>query len=184
MPKASRDRSSGTLGSKISLFTPRSIGMKYLLLVFAFLSLIHSSSGNDVAVADAFIVSLPDTAKKQTRSAQSARIPDTILDKFSDASFQLSIYRWPQAKADVPLKKIPEQWTQNKEWASVSAISEGRTDSGIPFVTFKTRIVRDERQPFDSIMTVLRSPTGAAYMFQMTGDMKAIDAIRKSIKNK
>jgi hypothetical protein len=158
--------------------------MKHLLLVFAFLSLIHPSSGNDVAVADAFIVSLPDTAKKQTRSAQSAIIPDTILDKFSDDSFQLSIYRWPQVKADVPLKKIPEQWTQNKKWASVSAISEGRTNSGIPYVTFKTRIVRDERRPFDGIMTVLRSPTGAAYMFQMTGDTKAIDAIRNSIKNK
>lgn len=158
--------------------------MKYLLLAFAFLSLIRSSSGYDVDLADAFIVSLPDTAKKQSRSAQSASIPDTILDKFSDASFKLSIYGWPQAKADVPLKKIPEQWTQNKEWASVSAISEGRTDSGIPYVTFKTRIVRDERQPFDSVMTVLRSPTGAAYMFQMTGDTKAIDAIRKSIKNK
>ena len=65
-----------------------------------------------------------------------------------------------------------------------SAISEGRTDSGIPYVTFRTRIVRDERRPFDSTMTVLRSPNGEAYMFQMTGDKKAIDAIRKSIKNK
>ncbi len=158
--------------------------MKHLLLVFAFLSLIHTSSGNDVVVADGFIVSLPDTAKKKVQSVQSASIPDTILDKFSDASFQLSIYRWPQVKAVVPLKKVPEQWKQNKEWVSVSAISEGRTDSGIPYVTFKTRIVRDERRPFDSIMTVLRSPTGGAYMFQLTGDTKAIDAIRKSIKNK
>lgn len=158
--------------------------MKNLLLVFVLLSLIHSSSGNDVVVTDTFIVSLPDTAKKQTRSAQSTGIPDTILDKFGDASFQLSIYRWPQVKADVPLKQVPEQWAQNKEWASVSDISEGKTDSGIPYVTFKTRIVRDERRPFDSTMTVLRSPTGAAYMFQMTGDTKAIDAIRKSIKNK
>ena len=158
--------------------------MKHLLLVFAFLSLIHPSSGNDVAVADAFIVSLPDTAKKQARSAQSESIPDTILDKFSDASFQLSIYRWPQVKADVPLKKVPEQWKQNKEWASVSAISKGMTDSGIPYVTFKTRIVRDEHRPFDSIMTVLRSLSGGAYMFQLTGDTKAIYAIRKSIKNK
>jgi len=158
--------------------------MKNLLLVFVLLSLIHSSSGNDVVVTDTFIVSLPDTAKKQTRSAQSTGIPDTILDKFGDASFQLSIYRWPQVKADVPLKQVPEQWAQNKEWASVSDISEGKTDSGIPYVTFKTRIVRDERRPFDSTMTVLRSPTGTAYMFQMTGDTKAIDAIRKSIKNK
>ena len=158
--------------------------MKNLLLVFVLLSLIHSSSGNDVVVTDTFIVSLPDTAKKQTRSAQSTGIPDTILDKFGDASFQLSIYRWPQVKADVPLKQVPEQWAQNKEWASVSDISEGKTDSGIPYVTFKTRIVRDERRPFDSTMTVLRSPTGTAYMFQLTGDTKAIDAIRKSIKNK
>jgi len=157
--------------------------MKNLLLVFVLLSLIHSSSGNDVVVTDTFIVSLPDTAKKQTRSAQSTGIPDTILDKFGDASFQLSIYRWPQVKADVPLKQVPEQWAQNKEWASVSDISEGKTDSGIPYVTFKTRIVRDERRPFDSTMTVLRSPTGTAYMFQLTGDTKAIDAIRKSIKN-
>ena len=158
--------------------------MKNLLLVFAFLSLIHSSSGNDVAVADAFVVSLPDTVKKQARSAQSASIPDTILDKFSDASFQLSIHRWPQVKADVPLKQVPEQWAQNKEWASVSDISEGKTASGIPYVTFKTRIVRDERRPFDSEMTVLRSPAGKAYMFQMNGETKAINAIRKSIKNK
>lgn len=158
--------------------------MKLLFLALALLGLIHPSSGKDVAVEDAFIVSLPDTAKKQTRSVQSTSIPDTILDKFGDASFQLSIYRWPHVKADVSLNKIPEQWTQNKEWASVSAISEGRTDSGIPYVTFRTRIVRDERRPFDSTMTVLRSPNGEAYMFQMTGDKKAIDAIRKSIKNK
>jgi len=158
--------------------------MKNLLLVLALLSLIHSSSGNEVAVADAFIVSLPDTATKQARPAQSASIPDTILDKFSDASFELSIYRWPQVKADVPLKQVPEQWAQNKEWASVSDISEGKTKSGIPYVTFKTRIVRDERRPFDSTMTVLRSQAGKAYMFQMTGKTTAIDAIRKSIKNK
>ena len=158
--------------------------MKHLLLVFAFLSLIHSSSGNDVAVADAFIVSLPDTAKKQARSTQSASLPDTILDKFSDASFQLSIYRWPQVKADVPLKQVPEQWAQNKEWVSVSHISQGKTDSGIPYVTFNTRMVRGERPPFDSVMIVLRSSTGEAYMFQMTCETKTIDAIRRSIKNK
>jgi len=156
--------------------------MRNLLLFFAFFSLLDLSSGSDVAIGDAFIVSLPDTAKKQTRSAQPTSIPDTILDKFSDASFQLSIYRWPQVNADVPLKQVPEQWTQNKEWASASDISEGRTDSGIPYVTFKTRIVRDERRPYDSEMTVLRSSTGEAYMFQMTGDTKTIDAVRKSIK--
>ena len=158
--------------------------MRTFLLVIAFMGLIRASSGKDIDVADTFIISLTDTAKKQSRSAQSASIPDTILDKFSDASFQLSIYRWPQVKADVPLKQVPEQWAQNKEWVSVSHISQGKTDSGIPYVTFNTRMVRGERPPFDSVMTVLRSSTGEAYMFQMTGETKTIDAIRRSIKNK
>jgi hypothetical protein len=158
--------------------------MKSILLVLAFFSLINLSSGNDVAIGDAFFVSLPESARKQTQSAQSASIPDTILEKFSDASFQLSIYRWPKVKADVALKQIPEQWTQNKEWASASDISEGKTDSGIPYVTFKARILREGRQPFDSVMTVLRSSTGEAYMFQMTGDTKTVDLVRKSIKRK
>jgi len=94
------------------------------------------------------------------------------------------MYRWPDVKASVPLKGIPEQWAKNKKWASVSSINEGRTDSDIPYVTFKTRIVEGDQRPFDSFMTVLRSATGSAYMLQMVGDTKAIDAIRKSIKNK
>ena len=61
--------------------------MKHLVLLFALLSLIHSSSGSDVTIADAFIVSLPDTAKKHAQSAHSASVSDTILDKFSDTSW-------------------------------------------------------------------------------------------------
>jgi len=158
--------------------------MKPLVLLVAFLCLLQASSGEDVAVADAFIISLPDTAKEQSRSQQSDNVPDTILRKYSDASFQFSMYRWPNVKVDVPLKQIPKQWKKNKEWASVSDISEGKTNSGIPFVTFNTRIVRDSRPPFDSVMTVVRAPTGEAFMFQLTGDAKAIHAIRKSIRNK
>ena len=158
--------------------------MRILLLVFTCLNLIHASSCKDVVVADIFIISLPDTAKEQQRSAHLGNIPDTILQKYSDALFQLSMYRWPNIEAAVPLKQIPEQWTQNKKWALVSGISEGKTDSGIPYVTFNTRIIRDERRPFDCVMTVLRSSTGQAYMFQTIGETKTIDAIRKSIKNK
>jgi len=98
-------------------------------------------------------------------------------------SFWLGIYRWPNVKADSPPNQIPEQWKQGKEWALISEIVEGSTASGIPYVTFKARMVRDGREPFDSIMTVLRSSSGAAFMFQMTGDAETIDAIRKSIRN-
>lgn len=63
-------------------------------------------------------------------------------------------------------------------------MSEGKTASGIPFVVFNTRIVRTNRPPFDSVMTVLRSSTGEAYMFQMTGDTTVIDDIRKSTRYK
>ena len=158
--------------------------MKSLLLSIALFSLIHVSSGKEVAVGDAFTISLPDTAKEQTRSLHSYGLPDTILPKYHDDSFQLYMYRWPSVKPSVPLNQIPEQWAKNKEWASVSAITEGKTDTGIPYVTFKTRIVKDQRRPFDSDMTVLRSSSGEAYMFQMTGDRKTISAIRNTIKNK
>ena len=157
--------------------------MKLHLLTIALFSLIHASFGKDVTVGDAFIISLPDTAKEQTQSQHSYGFPDTILPKYHDDSFQLFMYRWPAMKA-YPLNRIPQQWATNKEWASISAITEGTTDSGIPYVTFTTRIAEDNRRPFDSVMTVLRSSTEEAYMFQMTGDKKAIDAIRKSIKNK
>jgi hypothetical protein len=173
-----------TLATKYLRSDHALIQMKPLVLLVAFLCLLQASSGKDVAVADTFIISLPDTAKEQSRSQQSDNVPDTILRKYSAASFQLSTYRWPNVKPDVPLNQIPEQWKNNKEWASVSSISEGKTDSGILYVTFRTRIVRDGRPPFDSEMTVLRASTGEAFMFQMTGDAKAIDAIRKSIRNK
>lgn len=94
------------------------------------------------------------------------------------------MYRWSNVKPDLPLGQVPRQWAQGKDWVSVSDVSEGKTDAGIPYVTFKTRIVRDERRPFDSVMTVLRSSTGEAYMFQMTGDTQTINTVLKSIKNK
>lgn len=140
--------------------------------------------GKDVAVEKAFVLSLPHTAKERSRSPQGENYPDTILAKYFGDSFQLHIYRWPNIKASVPLDQIPGQWIQNKKWASLCGISEGRTDAGIPYVTFNTRIVRDNRPSFDSVMTVLRSTTGEAYMFQMTGDTTVIDAIRKSIRYK
>ena len=156
--------------------------MRTLLLVIAFLGLIRVSSGKDIDVADAFIISLPDTAKEQIRPLHPGEYPGAVLPKYHGDSFQLFIYRWREVKSSVPLKLIPEQWVKNKEWASVTGISEETTDSGIPYVTFNTRMVRDEGHSFDSVMTVLRSSSGEAFMFQMTGDEKAINAIRKSIK--
>lgn len=158
--------------------------MKPLVLLVASLCLLQAAFGKDVAVADAFLVSLPGTAKEQARSSQSGNVPDSILPRYSDASFQLSMYRWSNVKPDLPLGQVPRQWAQGKDWVSVSDVSEGKTDAGIPYVTFKTRIVRDERRPFDSVMTVLRSSTGEAYMFQMTGDTQTINTVLKSIKNK
>ena len=158
--------------------------MKLVLPIITLFSLIHASFGKDVAVGDAFTISLPDTVKEQTRSQHSYGFPDTILPKYHDDSFQLFMYRWPDVKPTVPLNQIPELWAKNKEWASVSDITEGKTDAGILYVTFKTRIVEDQRRPFDSVMTVLRSSSGEAYMFQMTGDGGTIDAIRDTIKHK
>ena len=158
--------------------------MRTLLLVIAFLGLIRASSAKDIDVADAFIISLPDTAKEQSRPLHPGEYPGAVLPKYHGDSFQLFMYRWREVKATVPLKLIPEQWAKNKEWASVTSISEETTDSGIPYVTFNTRMVRDEGHPFDSMMTVLRSSTGEVFMFQMTGETKTIDAIRRSIKNK
>lgn len=140
--------------------------------------------GKDIAVEDAFVLSLPDTAEERSRSPQGKNYPDTILDKYSGESFQLHTYRWPNIKGSIPLDQIPGRWIQNKKWASVSGMSEGKTASGIPFVVFNTRIVRTNRPPFDSVMTVLRSSTGEAYMFQMTGDTTVIDDIRKSTRYK
>lgn len=153
------------------------------LAIFGFVG-IGMVYGKDVAVEEAFVLSLPDSAKQGLRSPQGENYPDTILAKYFDDSFQLHMYRWPSIKGSVPLDQIPGQWIQNKKWVSVSGISEGKTDSGIPYVTFNARIVRDNRPAFDSVMTVLRSPTGEVYMFQMTGDTTAIDAIRKSIRYK
>ncbi|MFZ4776672.1 MAG: hypothetical protein ACOYM3_14975 [Terrimicrobiaceae bacterium] len=161
-----------------------SFWMRLPLLIFGFLSLLQASFGKDVSIAHAFALSLPDTAKEDIRPRHPDVYPDTFLPKYDGDSFQLFMYRWPEVNASVPLAQIPEQWGKTKEWASVFGISEGKTDSGIPYVTFNTRMVRDERPPFDSVMTVLRSSTGEAYLFQMTGDTKAIDAIRKSIKIK
>jgi len=140
--------------------------------------------GNDVTVDKAFVLSLPDTSKERSRSPRGENDPDTILNKYFGDSFQLHIYRWPHIKASVPLDQIPESWVHNKKWASVSGVSDGKTDSGIPYVSFNARIIRDNLPAFESVMTVLRSPEGEAYMFQMSGDRKAIDAIRNSIKNK
>lgn len=158
--------------------------MKRLACALALFALSQASYGKDVTVGEAFTISVPDYAEEETRSDHSYSFPDTILQKYKGDTFQLQTYRWPSVKADTPLQQIPEQWKQGKEWALISGIVEGSTASGIPYVTFKARIVRDGRDPFDSIMTVLRSSTGEAFMFQMNGNAKTIDAIRKSIRNK
>jgi hypothetical protein len=142
------------------------------------------ASAKDVSVEDAFTISLPDTAKERTRPTDNNRYPDTILSKYYGDAFQLSMYRWPSIKASVPLNLIPYEWIKNKEWASVSGVSEGKTDSGVPYVTFSTRITLRSRPPYDSAMTVLRSAKGVAYMFQMNGDSKTLEAIRQSIRIK
>jgi hypothetical protein len=158
--------------------------MKRLACTLALFALSQSSYGKDVTVGEAFKISVPDSTEEQTRSDHSYGFPDTILQKYKGDSFQLHIYRWPNVKADSPLKQVPEQWKQGKKRALISDIVEGNTASGIPYVTFKARIDREARDPFDSIMTVLRSSNGDAFMFQMTGDLKAIDAIRQSIRIK
>jgi hypothetical protein len=157
--------------------------MKLLAFALTLFALSQSSYGKDITVGEAFTVSVPDSAVEQPRSDHSYGVRDTILQKYKGDSFWLGIYRWPNVKADSPPNQIPEQWKQGKEWALISEIVEGSTASGIPYVTFKARMVRDGREPFNSIMTVLRSSSGAAFMFQMTGDAETIDAIRKSIRN-
>jgi len=158
--------------------------IKIILFLVSFLGSAQTSFCKDVVLAGIFVVSLPDTAKEQHKNLRPDSHPDKDLPRYSDASFQLSVFRWPNIKPCLPLKQIPEEWTKNKEWASVSNISEAKTDSGIPYVTFNTRIIRDNRPPFDSVMTVLRAPNGEALMFQMTGEVKSINAILKSIRNK
>lgn len=140
--------------------------------------------GKEIAVEDAFTFSLPDTAKERARPTGDEKCPDTILSKYYCDDFQLGIYRWPSIKASVPIGRIPHEWIKNKEWASVSGVSEGRTALGTPYVTFNTRITRTGRPPYDSVMTVLRSKKGEAYMFQMTGNPKTMAAVQRSIRFK
>ena len=140
--------------------------------------------GRDVSVEDAFKITLPDSSIERTRVTNSEKLPNTILAKYHNDAFNLSMYRWSTINASVPLDQIPYQWKKNKEWASVSNVSEGKTDSGIPYVTFNTRITQGARPHYDSVMTVVRSEKGDAYMFQMTGDPKTLEEIRKSIRFK
>ena len=140
--------------------------------------------GREVSVDNAFTVSIPDTSVERTRSNDTQNLPDTILSKYYNNAFQLSMYRWSAIKASVPMDQVPYQWIKHKKWASVSEVSEGKTDSGIPYVSFKTRITQDSRPHYDSVMTVVRSDKGEAYMFQMTGAPKTLEAIRKSIRFK
>jgi len=140
--------------------------------------------GRDVSVDDAFRITLPDSSIERTRVTNSEKLPNTILAKYHNDAFNLSMYRWSTINASVPLDQIPYQWKKNKEWASVSNVSEGKTDSGIPYVTFNTRITQGARPHYDSVMTVVRSEKGDAYMFQMTGDPKILEAIRQSIRFK
>lgn len=140
--------------------------------------------GRDVSVEDAFKITLPDSSIERTRATNSEKLPNTILAKYYNDAFNLSMYRWSTINAYVPLDQIPYQWIKNKEWASVSNVSEGKTDSGIPYVTFNTRITQGSRPHYDSVMTVVRSEKGDGYMFQMTGDPKILEILRKSIRFK
>jgi hypothetical protein len=154
---------------------------KGLLLILAGVGI---ANGKDVFVENAFRISLPDTAIERKRPTDNESYPDTILSKYYGDAFQLSMYRWPTIKASVPLMEIPNEWIKNKSWASVSGVSEGKTDSGVPYVTFNTRITFNHRPHYDSMMTVLRSAKGTAYMFQMNGAPKILEAVRQSIRIK
>ncbi len=158
--------------------------MKSHFLVIAFFILIHSSYGKDAAVGDVFLVSLPGSTKEHVPPERLHGSSGAVLQKYGGASFQLHIYRWRNVRADGPLGEIPEQWSHDKDWASVSDVSERQTDSGIPYVMFKTRIAREGRPPFESVMAVFRSPHGEAFMFQFTGDKAVIDAICNSVRTK
>jgi hypothetical protein len=157
--------------------------LKALLFLVALLGFLHTSSCKDITVADAFIISLPDSAKERTHP-QHGSFPDSILAKYYDASFQLFMYRWRNVNPSVPLNQIPKQWAKTKDWASISHVELGKSDSGIPYVKFNARMTRNERGPFDSVMTVFRSATDETFLLQMIGDTKSADAIRKSIQNK
>lgn len=156
--------------------------MRILACFFLYGLLIQTPLAKEFAIDDAFIVSLPADGKERALSDQAENAPDSIRQKFRSDSFHLSIYRWSDIEPHTPLKQIPKQWARSKEWATVSAISEGKTDSGIPYVRFNTRIIQDNRRPFDSVMTVLRSSTDQAFMFQMWGDPKTVDATLNSIR--
>lgn len=158
--------------------------MNFKTLAIAGLVSVGMVYGKDIAVEDAFTFSLPDTAKERARPTGDTRYPDTVLSKYYCDDFQLSIYRWPSIEASVPIRQIPHEWIKNKEWASVSDVSEGRTDSGIPYVIFNTCITRTGRPPYDSVMAVLRSKKGEAYMFQMTGNPNIMEALQRSIRFK
>lgn len=156
--------------------------MRTLACLFLYGLLIQTPLAKEFAIDEAFIVSLPPDVKERPLSERPDNAPDSIRQKFRTDSFHLSIYRWSDIKPHTPLKQIPKQWAQSREWATISAISEGKTDSGIPYIRFHTRINQDNRRPFDSVMTVLRSSTGKAFMFQMWGDPKVINATIQSIR--
>lgn len=156
--------------------------MNFKTLAMVWLIGIGVVCGKDVSVEDAFAISLPDSAKQKIRSPKSDNLPDTVLDKYSGNSFQLQMYRWPNISTSEPIDQIPQRWIKDKKWASVSEISVGETASGIPYVTFNAQINRDNLPPSKSVMTVLRSSKGVAYMFQMNGDPGTIATIRQSIR--
>lgn len=156
--------------------------MKTLLLTGLSLVFLQTAPCKETVVAGAFGISLPGLEKEKINDP----LPGGIFrpEHYYGDSFQLHIYQWPETKPAVPLKEIPALWAAGKAWTSVSHISVSKTDSGVPCVTFDARILKEGRPPFDSVMTVLRSPEGVTFLFQMTGTPETLHAIRQSIRYK
>ena len=131
---------------------------------------------------DAFTICIPDTVKEQAKRAPTDPMFD--LPRYRSEDFEISVYRWPNVKASQSLRSVPKEWSKTKNWATVSNISEAKTKTGVPYVTFQTRMIRYNCPPFDSTMAVIRAASGKAYMFQMTGDQKVINDVCKSIQRK
>lgn len=128
-----------------------------------------------------FSITVPDTAKiDDDRTKANATV---FYPRVEGPDFSLRIYHWSNVKPGQPLSEAPAAWAANKDWVAISDLTEGRSDHGVPYVSFRTRMTSQDRAPFDSVMTLVRTATGDAYMIQIFGpSLDAAPAIQRSIR--
>lgn len=153
--------------------------LRWLPLIL--LSLAQPLAARTLSYDAGFSLTVPDTA--QIDADRSKGDVNIIFPRVEGPDFSLRIYRWTNVPPGQPLAEAPAAWAGNKDWVTISGVTESRSDQGVPYVTFRTRMTREDHAPFDSVMTLIRSGNGDAYMIQIFGpSLDAAPAILRSIR--